>query len=46
MTRLAVRRGSYLRDFVYDFIATFAPPLTKALVQRALGSPPGTDHGL
>ncbi len=46
MTRLAVRRGSYLRDFVYDFIATFAPPLTKALVRRALDSPPGSDHGL
>ena len=24
MTRLAVRRGSYLREFVYDFIATFS----------------------
>ena len=46
MTRLAVRRGSYLRSFVYDFIATFAPPLTRALVQRALQAPPGTDHGL
>ncbi|MCW5660977.1 MAG: CysB family HTH-type transcriptional regulator [Burkholderiaceae bacterium] len=46
MTRLAVRRGAYLRDFVYDFIAGFAPPLTKALVQRALNAPPGTDHGL
>jgi len=46
MTRLAVRRGSYLRTFVYDFIATFAPPLTPALVQRALQAPPGTDHGL
>jgi len=46
MTRLAVRRGAYLRDFVYDFIAGFAPPLTKALVQRALHEPPGSDHGL
>ena len=46
MTRLAVRRGSYLRDFVYDFIATFAPPLTKALVRRALDSPAGSDPGL
>jgi LysR family cys regulon transcriptional activator len=46
MTRLAVRRGSYLRAFVYDFIATFAPPLTKALVQRALQAPAGSDHGL
>jgi LysR family cys regulon transcriptional activator len=46
MTRLAVRRGAYLRDFVYDFIAGFAPPLTKALVQRALHQPSGSDHGL
>jgi LysR family cys regulon transcriptional activator len=46
MTRLAVRRGNYLRDYVYDFIAGFAPPLTKALVQRALESPAGTDFGL
>jgi LysR family cys regulon transcriptional activator len=46
MTRLAVRRGAYLRDFVYAFIAGFAPPLTKALVQRALHQLPGSDHGL
>jgi len=46
MTRLAVRRGAYLRDYVYEFIAGFAPPLTKALVQRALESPAGTDFGL
>ncbi|HEX6722495.1 MAG TPA: LysR substrate-binding domain-containing protein [Burkholderiaceae bacterium] len=45
-TRLAVRHGAYLRDFVYDFIAGFAPPLTKALLQRALHAPPGTDHSL
>ena len=46
MTRLAVRRGAYQRDYVYDFIAGFAPPLTKALVQRALAAPAGTDFGL
>jgi LysR family cys regulon transcriptional activator len=46
MTRLAVRRGAYLRDYVYDFIAGFAPPLTKVLVQRALQAPAGTDVGL
>jgi LysR family cys regulon transcriptional activator len=46
MTRLAIRRGAYLRDYVYDFIAGFAPPLTKALVQRALEAPAGTDFGL
>ncbi len=41
MTRLAIRRGSYLRDYVYDFIATFAPPLTRPLVERAMSSEPG-----
>ena len=46
MTRLAIRRGSYLRDYVYAFIATFAPPLTPALVQRALQSAPGTDFDI
>jgi LysR family transcriptional regulator, cys regulon transcriptional activator len=46
MTRLAVRRGSYLRDFVFDFIVGFAPPLTKALVQRALEAPAGMDFEL
>ena len=34
LTRLAIRRGSYLRDYVYDFITTFAPPLTRSLVQQ------------
>jgi LysR family cys regulon transcriptional activator len=46
MTRLAIRRGSWLRDYVYDFITTFAPPLTRALVQRALASQPGEDFDL
>jgi len=35
MTRLAVRRDAYLRDYVYDFIATFAAPLTRAAVEEA-----------
>jgi len=41
LTRLAVRRGAYLRSFVYDFIETFAPTLTHELVERALASAPG-----
>lgn len=36
-TKLAVRRGAYLRGFVYDFIESFAPTLTRAVVQAALG---------
>jgi LysR family cys regulon transcriptional activator len=46
MTRLAIRRGSYLRDYVYDFITTFAPPLTPARVQQALQAPLGDDFDL
>ena len=42
MTRIAVRRGAYLRDYAYAFIQTFAAPLERALVERALAAPPGT----
>lgn len=40
VTRLALRRGTYLRSYVYDFIATFASPLTKDVVQAAMADPP------
>ena len=36
MTRLAIKRGAWLRGYVYDFIEGFAPSLTRAAVQRAL----------
>jgi LysR family cys regulon transcriptional activator len=42
LTQLAIRRGSFLRSYVYEFIETFASPLKRELVQRALTSPPGT----
>ena len=42
VTHIAVRRGTYLRDFMYDFIRTFAAPLDRALVDRALATAPGT----
>ncbi|MFG6447838.1 CysB family HTH-type transcriptional regulator [Roseateles sp. BYS180W] len=35
LTRVAVRRDAYLRDFVYAFISTFVPPLTRAVVEAA-----------
>ncbi|AKJ31237.1 CysB family HTH-type transcriptional regulator [Caldimonas brevitalea] len=41
MTRLAIRRGTYLRAYVYAFIESFAPPLTRAVVDRALNAAPG-----
>lgn len=40
-TRIALRRGSYLRGYVFDFIQTFAPTLTREVVERALASEPG-----
>ncbi len=36
LTRLGVRRGTWLRGYVYAFIESFAPTLTRELVQRAL----------
>ena len=35
MTRLAVRRDAYLRDYAYAFIETFAPPWTREAVLAA-----------
>lgn len=36
LTRLAIRRGAFLRGYVYDFIQTFASPLTRQVVEQAL----------
>lgn len=46
MTRLAIRRGSWLRDYAYAFISTFAAPLTRERVQQALAVEPGDDFEL
>jgi LysR family cys regulon transcriptional activator len=37
VTRLAIRRGTWLRGYVYAFIEAFAPSLTRDEVERALG---------
>nr|WP_315240600.1 CysB family HTH-type transcriptional regulator [uncultured Albidiferax sp.] len=36
MTKLAVRRGAYLRGYVYAFIESFAPTLDRGAVEQAL----------
>jgi LysR family transcriptional regulator, cys regulon transcriptional activator len=41
LTKLAIRRGRFLRSYVYDFIETFAAPLTRATVQSAMAAAPG-----
>ena len=42
LTKLAVRRGSFLRSYVYDFIETFASSLKRQIVERAMTTAPGT----
>ena len=42
LTRLALRRGSFLRGYVYEFIQTFAPPLNRSVVEQALQQQPGS----
>jgi LysR family cys regulon transcriptional activator len=39
ITRLAVRRGAYLRAYTYDFILRFAPELTRADIVAAVNEP-------
>lgn len=36
VTRLAVRRGTWLRGYAYSFIETFVPTLTREVVEGAL----------
>lgn len=39
LTRLAVRRGAWLRGYAYDFIESFAPTLTRQVVESAIARP-------
>jgi LysR family cys regulon transcriptional activator len=41
MTRLAFRRGTFLRGYAYSFIETFAPPLTRRVVEDAMHAASG-----
>jgi LysR family transcriptional regulator, cys regulon transcriptional activator len=43
VTHVAVRRGAYLREYAYGFIELFAPPLTRQVVEAALGGTPAAD---
>lgn len=35
-TRIAVRRGAYLRGYAYDFIELFAPHLSRKMIDQAM----------
>jgi hypothetical protein len=45
-TRLALRRGVFLRGFVYEFIALFAPQYRREAVDAALAGTAAADSGL
>lgn len=34
LTRVAIRRGAFVRAYTYDFIELFAPPLTRKVVEQ------------
>lgn len=36
-TRLALRQGVFMRTVMYEFIATFAPMLTRSMVDKVIG---------
>ena len=38
VTRIACRKGTFLRGYMYDFIEDFAPHLTREVVQEAFGA--------
>jgi LysR family cys regulon transcriptional activator len=42
-TRLALRRGVFLRGFAYAFIALFAPQYGRSVVDAALAGEPATE---
>jgi LysR family cys regulon transcriptional activator len=43
MTRLAFRRGAFLRTYVYAFIEAFAPPLNRKVVEQAASTEASAD---
>jgi LysR family transcriptional regulator, cys regulon transcriptional activator len=45
-TRIGLRRGAYLRGYVYDFIELFAPHVTRKTVDTAMAGGVGADYEL
>ncbi|MEY4729287.1 MAG: hypothetical protein RL020_445, partial [Pseudomonadota bacterium] len=45
LTRIGIRRGSYMRKYVYDFIELFSPQLNKKTVEAAMAGT-GSDYEL
>jgi len=45
-TRLGIKRGAWLRGYVYDFIELFAPRLSRDLVEKTVTEKAGTAYEL
>ncbi len=45
-TRLGVKRGAWLRGYVYEFIELFAPTLTRRIVEKTVMEKPGSAYEL
>jgi LysR family cys regulon transcriptional activator len=45
-TRLGIKRGAYLRRYVYEFIELFAPQLPRAVVERSVLGTEGSRYEL
>lgn len=45
-TRLALRKGAFLRGYAYEFIALFAPQYTRRAIDRALAGAPAERDAL
>ena len=43
MTRIAFRRGAFLRAYIYSLIETFAPTLTRTVVEQAMRNTNGEE---
>lgn len=46
VTKIGFRRGAFLRAYMYDFIETFAPHLTREVVDRAVAATRREDFDL
>ena len=45
-TRLGIKRGAYLRRYVYEFIEMFAPHLPRSVVERSVQGEEGSRYEL
>jgi len=46
VSRVAFKRGAYLRNYVYTFAELLSDRLTRALIMRAMSGEPSTDYEL